>query len=647
MQAVGIAQNPPPLQWTFPAQWRVLPGVAHGVRQPVLLGEWHCNFATLHDFSPLDKAMQAGIAEPLPAALAAGQDARSLLLRMLFWAGAVQRQCKVPVFASAAVWQDASGPGHVWRLALPFAVPQASHAALAWVSSQVQAQLRMPAPSTTLEPTIAAALDALGRALKPWQLPAFNTIRFLAAAHAMDMPTRCVVPGVHAFGQGRHSRWLESSYTDQTPVIGSRIARDKFKTAQVLRASGLPAPTHAYATSATMAVQIARQLRYPVVVKPADRDQGMGVSADLQDDAQVSAAYAHARTYSSQILVEKHFHGQDYRITVMNGRMIKAVVRRPAGIVGDGRQTIAQRVAQMRADPVHARDGAQRGHDLIALDTEALGLLSQLGMTEQTVPAAGVFVPLRRRANISAGGTPALVTAQVHPDNQRLAERCARALGLDLAGIDLILDDIGRSWLETGALVCEVNGQPQLGAGLTPGIYQEVLRQLQPGPSRIPVALIVGTSDSDTGPALVRIGSTDTAPWGLASAAGVWQGTERLAPGRNDGFDAACVLAASRDIAAAVIVMAPQEILHCGLPFDRIDVLVLDRPAQAAQWDEADLQAMWRMVLPHVAHGVVAHAPATDWRPSAALLAQTGVQWQDVDEGGPALLQAIVARMNA
>lgn len=644
MQTAGAAQPLPPLRWTFPAHWRVLPGAAYGVRQPVLRGEWHCHGAPTHDFSGLDEAMQTRIAQPLPAPLAAGRDACALLLRMLFWTGAVQRQLKVPVFASAAVWQDASGSDHVWQLALPYAVPQASHAALSWVSAQVQAQLHPPAEPASALPATAEELDALARVLQPWQLQAFNTIQFLAAAHGLDMPTRCVVPGVYAFGQGRHSRWLESSYTDRTPVIGSRIARDKFRTAQVLRDAGLPAPTHAYATSARMAVQIAQQLRYPVVVKPADRDQGLGVSADLQSDAQVEAAFAHARTFSPHILVEKHVHGQDYRITVMGGRMIKAVVRRPAGIVGDGQQTIAQLVARMRADPAHARDGAQRGHGLIALDAEALGMLEQLGMGAQTVPADGVFIPLRRRANVSAGGTPTLVTAQVHPDNQRLAERCARALGLDLAGIDLILDDIGLSWMETGALVCEVNGQPQLGAGLTPGLYEDVLRQLLPGPSRIPVVLIIGTADS-LAHALLRSGSTGEAPWGLSSTAGVWEGAVRIAMGRDDAFEAARVLTASRDIAAAVVVMGPQHVLRQGLPFDRIDVLVLARPQDGTAWDPADLQAMWRMVLPHVAHALAAGAPQPGCSPAPALLAQTGVQWQDLDEGDPGLLQAIVARM--
>ena len=270
----------------------------------------------------------------------------------------------------------------------------------------------------------------------------FNTIRFLAAAHALDIPTRPVVPGVHAFGQGRHCRWLESSYTDRTPVVGSRIARDKVRTAQVLRQLGLPAPIHERAPSQEAAVQIARMLGYPVVVKPADRDQGIGVSADLRDDAAVQQAFAHASGFSKDILVEKHVHGQDYRLTVLDGRLIKTVLRRPAGILGDGQQTIAALVAQLRDDPAHARAGTARGHGLLELE--------------------------------------------------RLAERCARALGLDLAGIDLIIGDIGQSWLQTGALVCEVNAQPQLGAGLTPGIYADVLRQLLPGPSRIPVALFVG-----------------------------------------------------------------------------------------------------------------------------------------------------------
>ncbi|MDP1534559.1 MAG: acetate--CoA ligase family protein, partial [Rubrivivax sp.] len=334
-----------------------------------------------------------------------------------------------------------------------------------------------------------------------------------------------------------------------TPVLGTRLARDKFRTAQVLRQLGLPGPTHARATSPQHAVQLARRIGYPVVIKPADRDQGQGVSADLQDDAAVLAAFAFAARCSEHILVEKHADGRDYRLTILNGRLIKTIVRRAAGVVGDGQHSIAELVEQLRSDPAHRRAGQLRGHAPLELDAQAHALLAQHAMASQTVPDRGRFVALRRRANVSAGGTPELVVGGIHPDNQRLAERAALALQLDLAGVDLIMPDIGQSWLQTGALICEVKGQPQLGSSTTPGIYQQVLRELVSTPWRMPVVLVIdaGTQIAHRLHALlpavpVASGAEECEwrspsgpsrreyPWGVACADGVWEGAEQIAP---------------------------------------------------------------------------------------------------------------------
>src|SRR5690606_8124879 len=125
-----------------------------------------------------------------------------------------------------------------------------------------------------------------------------------------------------------------------------------------------------------------------------------------------------------------------YRIVVFRGKAIWAKERRPAGVTGDGKSTIRELVAAVNADP-------RRGSDVYAplkklrLDEEAEKLLARDGLTFDSVPQGGAFVPLRRRANVSAGGTPVAVTDRMHPDNARAAERAAELVGLDLAGVDL------------------------------------------------------------------------------------------------------------------------------------------------------------------------------------------------------------------
>lgn len=612
--------------WRFSPQWRVLPGMAYGTRQPAMLG-WCEVTAGRWERSAWDRALAAHVGEP-PATGSDDRDAHDddlgLVRRLLFWTVAVQGHAKVPVFEVARVWRDA-GPdaGHRILIALPYASADASVIALDWVSQTALQCMRG-------QPPTAAAVENLVRALRPYQAPGFNTIRFLQAAHAIDLPWRGVVPGVIAYGQGHASRWLESSYTDRTPVVGTRLARDKFRTAQVLRQLGFPAPLHARAANPQQAVQVAREIGYPVVVKPSDRDQGQGVSADLRDDAAVLAAFAVAARCSDNILVEKHADGNDYRLTVLNGRLIKTIVRRAAGVVGDGQHTVTELVAHMHQDPAHVRAGQLRGHAPLVIDAEALHLLAQHGLRAQAVPETGRVVNLRRRANVSAGGTPELVLGGIHPDNRRLAERAALALQLDLAGVDLIMPDIGRSWLETGALICEVNGQPQLGSSTTPGIYQEVLRELLPRPWRIPVVLVLADGASIARELYAQL--TDRLPpWGLACADGVWEGQEQVAPPPANGFAAARILAASRRIGGAIVTMTPAELVRDGLPFDRLCLLVVAGVTTREGSPQPIPQNLWPMALPHV-DGAIICAQRHVHTVSESILAHHAVRLHTVDD---------------
>ena len=110
--------------------------------------------------------------------------------------------------------------------------------------------------------------------------------------------------------------------------------------------------------------------------------------------------------------------------------------------------------------------------------------LNYQGLDLQSVVEKGRVLQLRGAANVSLGGTTWDVTCSAHPDNLALASHAARALRLDLAGVDLLLPDISRSWKETGGTICEVNAQPQFSAT---SAHLQVLQRLMVRQGRIPV----------------------------------------------------------------------------------------------------------------------------------------------------------------
>ncbi|KPQ37992.1 MAG: putative D-alanine-D-alanine ligase, partial [Porphyrobacter sp. HL-46] len=277
-----------------------------------------------------------------------------------------------------------------------------------------------------------------------------NMPRFVRAAHGLRLPFRELPGQFLLLGEGVHGRWLDSTFTDATPFIATQLARGKLLGAAHLRLAGLPVPPHRRAATVAEAQAAARALGYPVVVKPADLDGGTGVAAGLQDAEDVARAYEAARRHSASIIVEKHIEGRDYRLTVFQGEVVWAVERVPAGVTGDGKACIAELVAAANADPRRG-SGDHAPLKRLMLDDEANALLAQSGISADTVPPAGCFIRLRRAANVASGGMPVAVFERVHPDNAQLAVRAAAALRLDLAGVDLIIPDIARSWREGGA----------------------------------------------------------------------------------------------------------------------------------------------------------------------------------------------------
>lgn len=354
------------------------------------------------------------------------------------------------------------------------------------------------------------------------------------------------------------------------------------------------------------------------------------------------------------VLVEKHIVGKDYRLVVLHGRLIWAIEREPGGVVGDGRHSV-----RALLDVVNAR--ADRGTDphaplkRLTLDEEAISILAAQDLEPDSCPAEGRFVRLRRTANIANGGRAVPVFDCVHPDNARLAERAATALRLDLAGIDLLIPDIRRSWRQGGAAVCEVNAQPFLGQTTSAHLYAPILKALTVGHGRIPIAVVVGAAAGGAGErigqSLARRLSQGGAPDGLsAPGAGVaWVADDRVEMPVDtpivegvSPFDGAMAMLHDRECGALVLEIADDRILGSGLPFDRFDVLIIASSLFRAETaggppvaDPALLHHMLQAVLPMCGValilendlftvGIDAHAPAARLirppMPGAALL---------------------------
>ncbi len=582
---------------------RSVPGHLHGLEQPVLVAQvWLSRpptvglgqrlLAALAPHLPAAPEPPRGT-EEAPAADAASQspaeleakEARLLLDAFAWLVGQLQEAAGLTVLAPAQLLPLAE---RRWSLVLPGPVPQATHEALVWTASALHALLlepsqREPSPDQ-LTPQWVAGLASMLKRLARLAPGGSNQRHFLRTAHALGMPVVPLPGGVFQFGWGLHARLFRSSLSDATGAVATAWAKDKRATNLLLGMAGLPVPAQVEVLSLAGAIEAARAMGYPVVLKPGQLDQGLGVEAGLADEAELRPAYQRARKHAHTLLLEKHVSGNDYRVYVVQGELVAVAHRIPAQVVGDGVLSVDTLVAQTNQARLAAPDRGALSKPIV-LDDEALALLARAGLETGSVPARGQQVVLCRSANVSRGGRSVDVTAVVHPDNAALCVRAAALLRLDIAGLDLLMPDIARSWREVGAGFCEANAQPQMG-GAHPWIFGHILRRFVRGRGRIPAVLVLGGGSAS----------------GLASMIVARLAGAGLRAGLAEGAGVA-LLESSRAVlidpglGAIVVHTDGVGLADTGLPLDRFDVVAVGHwPLPLAE--QAQRLAL---VLPHLA----------------------------------------------
>ena len=578
-------------------EWTLLRGSAYGLRAASMVGLVSAGEVAPADLSGFDRWMQdaSGIEGFRPES---GDLQENLVRCVLHWLVGLQQLARIPLFEGPKVISRRTGKSQSsasFMVAIPCFVPAATNLLLPWLIANFNRFVRL---SAARRQTAAPPEDfaELLKRLSAFKVPGVNAFHFLEAASRLQIPVRQLKGGVFCFGLGAASHWLDSSISHRTSSLGVRFAKNKYQTAAILAAAGIPVPQHVPVTSRDEAVQAALRLGYPLVVKPVDQEQGRGVSANIRSEDMLLTAVQRAAKFSKKLLVEKHFTGKDYRLTVFNGTVIKVEGRIPAGVSGDGGATIAELVERLQRTPRFQKAERDFGKMMVELDAEAGELLEEAGLTPDSVLPAGRFQPLRKKCNISAGGTQELVhLAEVHPANLSLAVRATHAMNLDIAGIDLIIPDIRRSWMEVGAVICEVNAQPQIGRKTTPDIYCKMLAGLMNERYRIPVHLLLQPkSDPVAGAARGEELRRKNSANAVSAAEGIWIDGELVARNLPDGFAAAKMLLNNTGVEAAVCVLSPKEVFNSGLPCDWFESITLyagDPPLLGAEV-QARLDAM-------------------------------------------------------
>jgi cyanophycin synthetase len=384
-------------------------------------------------------------------------------------------------------------------------------------------------------------------------------------------------------GYGKYSRLIEASLSDAPSCIEVDIAGNKSLTKQVLKKMKLPIAYGDISYTEEMAVDLANSIGYPVVIKPYNANQGKGVTLGIKDDYQVRYAFAEAMKYSKAVLVENYIKGKDFRILVVGEKVVAVAERRPPSVNGDGIHSIKELIAIENRNSLRG-DDHEKPLTKIKLDSIAIQVLKRNGLDENYIPQKYEGVLLRDNCNLSTGGTARECTEELHPFNANLAVKAAKVLGLDIAGIDLIAEDISVPLKNSNGAIIEVNAAPGLRMHLYPtegnpiNVAADILDLMYPidKPCSIPIIAITGTNGKTTTTRLIRHTLTLAGKKvGMTSTSGLYIGSDCILKGDNTGPVSARLVLENKEVETAVLETARGGIVRRGLGYDLADVGII------------------------------------------------------------------------
>jgi len=365
------------------------------------------------------------------------------------------------------------------------------------------------------------------------------------------------------------------------------VAGNKNRTKAMLADAGVPVPRGSTVYSEAGLRDAIEELGFPIVTKPLDGNHGKGATIRIMNWKDAAAGFKAAQAYSRAVIVEQFIEGFDFRLLVVNGKLIAAAKRTPAAVTGDGKSTVQQLIAKVNEDPRRGI-GHEKVLTSIKADKHTLDILKGRGLTLKSVLPAKEILFLKSTANISTGGTATDVTDQMHPYNVLLAERVAGIVGLDICGIDLMATDIAVPLNESRGAVIEVNAAPGFRMHIAPteglprNVAAPVVEMLFPPGStaRVPIIAVTGTNGKTTTTRLIaHLVASKGYKVGFTTTDGIYIQGVQLQKGDCTGGQSAEFVLRDPTINYAVLETARGGMLRSGLGFHTCDIAVVTNVA--------------------------------------------------------------------
>jgi D-alanine-D-alanine ligase-like ATP-grasp enzyme len=278
------------------------------------------------------------------------------------------------------------------------------------------------------------------------------------AAAELGAEVRPLAPTLLEFSLDGATTRIRGQTTPLADPVSTEIAENKALAYQVLAEAGLPVPVHQVVGVENGGSAI--DVPGPWIIKPVGSGGGAGVTGEVRTPAQLRRALVHAWKFDTAAIVEQQADGDTYRLLVLDGKLLDVLRRTRPRITGDGHSTIEELIFREYSRRIGAEGPSGLKH--FAVDLDCLFTLERAGRRIDSVLGDGESVVIKTATNYNGPRETETVRGLVPAGLRDAATAAAAALGVRLAGVDIVMSDPARPLAEGGGVVLEANPVPGL-----------------------------------------------------------------------------------------------------------------------------------------------------------------------------------------
>lgn len=409
-----------------------------------------------------------------------------------------------------------------------------------------------------------------------------STLSIITEAKKRKIPVMKIGEGsLFQLGYGKQSKIVEATISHNTSCIAVDIACDKLLTKEILYNQCLPVAEGGMVTNGLDVLIKAEKIGYPVVLKPRFGNQGKGVLINIKNEKEAIKAYGILSKNFNDIIIEKNISGRDYRVCVVDGKVVAASERTPPYVIGDGIRSIKELIDEVNKDTMRG-EGHEKPLTKIKISDELKTYIMKKGYDLDTIVSKGKKIVLRENGNLSTGGKAVDCTDIICRENIEICERTAKTIGLDICGIDICCEDISKPITQAGAII-EVNAAPGIrmhhypSEGNSRDVAGAIVDMMFKNVTKdIPIVSVTGTNGKTTttrliGYVLKKLGKNV----GMTTTGGIYINDKCVYKGDTTGYYSAQTVLMNKEVDAVVLETARGGIIRKGLAYDSADVSVI------------------------------------------------------------------------